>query len=197
MAVITDITQLDLSETYTYVDTLDWHFKEYVELIRGWVFVKPTPLTMHQQCLGNLAGEIGRYCKHKPYQAWMGPLDVRLAGALLADSQITTVVQPDLFVLHDRRKMDEFGCVGAPDWIIEIVTPGTVNHDIKTKYDLYAESGVAEYWIVYPGEQSIAVFVLQDGEYQTVGEYYEPGLIPSHTLPALQLEWADVFYGVE
>ncbi|RZK40439.1 MAG: Uma2 family endonuclease [Hymenobacter sp.] len=196
MAVITDISQLDLSKSYTYADTLDWHFKEYVELIGGRVFAKPTPLTMHQQCLGNLAGEIGRYCKHRPFQAWMGPLDVRLAAARLADSQITTVVQPDLFVLHDRRKMDRRGCVGAPDWIIEIISPGTAIHDTKTKFDLYAENEVREYWIVYPGEQTISVYVLREGEYQPQADYYEPGLIPSHTLPELQLEWADVFEGV-
>jgi len=142
MEPITDISQLDLSKSYTYADTLNWHFKEYVELIGGRVVVKPTPFTRHQQCLGNLAGEIGLFCKGKSYRAYMGPLDVRLGEAPLADSQVTTVVQPDLFVLHNRGKMDECGCVGAPDWIIEVVTPGTITHDFKIKYDLYAKNGV-------------------------------------------------------
>ena len=196
MDAITDISQLDLSKSYTYADTLDWHFKEYVEVIGGRVVVKPTPFTAHQQCLGNLAGEIGMFCKRKPYRAYMGPLDVRLGGSR-EDDQIETVVQPDLLVVLDTDKIDERGCVGAPDWVIEVVTPGTFAHDFRTKYDLYAKNGVGEYWVVLPGEQNVSVFVLQNGKYQIVGDFYEPGLIPSHTLPELQLEWADVFEGVE
>ncbi len=92
--------------------------------------------------------------------------------------------------------MDERGCVGAPDWIIEVVSPGTISYDTKTKFDLYAENGVGEYWILYPGEQTISIYVLQDGNYQPKGDFYEPGLIPCYTLPELQLEWADVFEGV-
>lgn len=195
MAVITDISQLDLSKTYTYADCLNWHFAEYVELLRGRVLVKPTPFTAHQQCLGSLVSIIGNYCEHQPFQAWMGPLDVRLEGNA-DDAQNRTVVQPDLFVVLDKSKIDAWGCLGVPDWIVEVISLQTAMHDLRIKFDLYAESGVTEYWIVFPGEQSITTFVLRDGEYQPTGVYEEPGLVPSHTLPELPLEWTDLFAGV-
>ena len=199
MAVITDISQLDLSKTYTYADYLSWKFTDLVELVRGRVMRKMSgPVRAHQRCSMNFSRLIDTFLLGKTCQIFAAPFDVRLLRSTgNGDAQVRTVVQPDLCIICDPAKIDRRGCIGAPDWIIEIVSPGTATHDTKIKYDLYAENGVGEYWIVYPGEQNIAVFVLQDGEYQTVGEYYEPGLIPSHTLPALQLEWADVFYGVE
>lgn len=87
--------------------------------------------------------------------------------------------------------------LGCPIGFIEVVTPGTFAPDFKTKYDLYAKNGVGEYWVVLPGEQNVSVFVMQNGKYQIVGDFYEPGLIPCHTLPELHLEGADVFEGVE
>lgn len=195
---ITDIAQLDLSERYTYADYLGWKFTEVVELIRGRVLRKMAgPAKAHQRCSMNFSGELYRLLKGKTCQVFAAPFDVRLLRSTgNGDDQIRTVVQPDLCIICDPAKLDARGCLGTPDWIIEIVSPGTAIHDTRTKFDLYAENGVAEYWIVYPGEQSIAAFVLQDGEYQPVAEYYEPGLVPSHTLPDLQLQWADVFAGV-
>jgi len=192
---ITDIAQLDSSQTYSYADYLTWKFSEYVELIKGRVLRKMAgPALAHQQVSSNLQGEIHRYLKGKACRVFSAPFDVRLLRSTgNGDQQIQTVVQPDLCVVCDPAKLDKRGCLGAPDWIIEIVSPGTATHDTKTKFDLYAENGVGEYWIVFPGEQTIAVYVLQDGEYQPKGDFYEPGLVPSHTLPDLQLEWADAF----
>lgn len=199
MAVITDFSQLDLSKTYTYADYLSWKFTDLIELVRGRVLRKMSaPTEAHQQCSMNLSREISSQLKGKSCRAYAAPFDVRLLRSTgNGDAQVRTVVQPDLCVICDLSKLDKRGCLGAPDWIIEIISPGTATHDTKTKLDLYAENGVGEYWIVYPGEQNIAVFTLQNGEYQAVGEYYEPGLVPSHTLPELQLEWADVFEGVD
>lgn len=92
--------------------------------------------------------------------------------------------------------LNERGCVGASDWIIEIVSPGNVAHDTGSKFALYEENGVAEYWIVFPGEKSVAVYLLQDGQYQLRGEYYQPGLIPSATLPEVAVSWEEAFEGV-
>ncbi|RZK36883.1 MAG: Uma2 family endonuclease [Hymenobacter sp.] len=196
--VITDLAQLDLSQRYTYADYVSWKFTEVVELIRGRVLRKMAgPARAHQRCSMNFSWRIAAHLADKTCQVFAAPFDVRLLRSTgNGDDQIRTVVQPDLCVVCDPAKLDERGCLGAPDWIIEIVSPGTAIHDTRTKFDLYAENGVAEYWIVYPGEQNIVVFVLQAGEYQAVGEYYEPGLVPSRTLPELQLAWADVFAGV-
>jgi len=199
METITDISQLDLSKSYTYADYLSWKFTDLVELVRGRVMRKMSaPTEAHQQCSSNLQGLVWNYLRGKPCRVYAAPFDVRLMRSTgNGDAQVRTVVQPDLCVICDLTKLDRRGCVGAPDWIIEILSPGTAIHDTKTKFDLYAENGVGEYWIVYPGEQTISVYVLRNGEYQPQADYYEPGLIPSHTLPELQLEWADVFEGVE
>jgi Uma2 family endonuclease len=94
------------------------------------------------------------------------PFDVRLTTAdANGDAQIRTVVQPDICVVCDQTKLDDQGCVGAPDWIIEIVSPGNTARDTKTKFDLYEENGVQEYWIVYPGHKTVSAFVLEDGQY--------------------------------
>lgn len=122
------------------------------------------------------------------------PFDVRLTtGGANGNQQIQTVVQPDICVICDRTKLDDRGCLGAPDWIIEIVSPGNTARDTKTKFDLYEESGVREYWIVYPGLKTITAYVLDNGEYKLMGEYIEPGVLPVATLPGLTLEWAEIF----
>jgi len=193
--IITDISQLDPNEQYTYADYLSWKFGELVELIRGKMLRKMSaPTSAHQQCSSNLQGELYAYLKRKQCRVFAAPFDVRLLRSTgNGDDQVRTVVQPDLCIICDPAKIDQRGCLGAPDWIIEIVSPGTATHDTRTKFDLYAENGVGEYWIVLPGEQTVSVYVLEEEHYQPRGDFYEPGLIPSHTLPELQLQWTDVF----
>lgn len=129
-----------------------------------------------------------------PCRVYHAPFDVRLTtGGANGDQQIRTVVQPDICVVCDPAKLDERGCVGAPDWIVEILSPGNTTRDTRIKFDLYEESGVREYWIVYPGVKTVAAFVLWEGQYQLTAEYTEPGPIPVATLPGLALEWAEIF----
>lgn len=192
---ITSVSQLDPNATYTYADYLTWRFTEWVELIRG-KFRRPMagPSQFHQVILGNVLSTIRPYLKGQPCRVLTAPFDVRLTtGGANGDAQIQTVVQPDLFVVCDRSKLDERGCLGAPDWIIEIVSPGNTSHDTRTKFDLYQESGVTEYWLVFPGLQTVAAYVLVDERYELAAEYATPGRVPSHTLPDLTLEWADIF----
>ena len=198
MAPITDISQLDLSKSYTYADYLSWRFTEYVELVKGRVMQKMSaPATAHQQASRNIAGELYRALKGQSCQFFPAPFDVRLLKATgNGDSQITTVVQPDLCVVCDPAKIDKRGCLGAPDWVIEVISPKTARYDTTVKAALYAENGVREYWIVFPNEQIVQVFALQGEDYKLAGVYSEPGLVPSLVLPELALEWADVFEGL-
>ena len=195
MEPITKFSQLDLSKTYSYADYLTWKFDEFVELIRGKVMQPMAgPSRRHQEYSGNIFGAVHSFLKHNPCRAYHAPFDVRLTttGAN-GNQQIMTVVQPDICVVCDPAKLDDQGCVGAPDWIIEIVSPGNTSRDTKTKFDLYEESGVREYWIVYPGLKTITAYVLDNEEYELTGEYIEPGLMPVATLPGLALEWAEIF----
>jgi Uma2 family endonuclease len=167
MAPITSLSQLDLNQNYTYADYLTWQLDEFVELIRGKVKrMSPAPRVRHQTISFNLGASIKIALRGKHCQGFAAPFDVRLAKTTPnGDAQITTVVQPDICVICDPRKLDEFGCVGAPDWIIEILSPGNTAHDSKTKFDLYEENGVREYWLVHPGLKNVAVYVLGEGRY--------------------------------
>ncbi|WP_310391768.1 Uma2 family endonuclease [Hymenobacter sp.] len=196
MTPITDISQLDPDGSYTYADYLTWRFTEYVELIRGRVLRKMSaPTSQHQQLASDLHGIIWGHLKGKPCRVFAAPFDVRLLrSADNGDAQVQTVVQPDLSIICDLSKIDRRGCVGAPDWIIEIVSPSSLVLDTRTKFDLYAENGVAEYWIVFPGEQTVLAYALgANGEYELTGTYAEPGPMHSHRLPELLIAWNDIF----
>ena len=194
---ITNLSQLDPSKTYTYADYLTWRFEEFVELIKG-KLMRPMagPSRLHQVYSLNIASEVRQYLKGSPCQVYTAPFDVRLttAGAN-GDEQIRTVVQPDICVVCDRAKLDDRGCLGAPDWIVEILSPGNTARDTRSKFDLYEESGVLEYWLVFPGLKTVACYVLDQEQYRLAAEYAAPGPIPVATLPGLALEWTDVFAG--
>ena len=196
MASITSFSQLDPNGSYTYADYLTWKFSEFVELIKGKV-LRPmsAPVPIHQQYLVNLTSEIHQFLKRQPCRVYAAPFDVRLTRSLEnADTQITTVVQPDICVVCDLTKIDKRGCLGAPDFIIEIVSPGNLKHDTKTKFDLYEEAGVLEYWVVFPGEKTVLAYLLDEqGRYQVAAEYAEPGPMPVAVLPGLAIEWSEIF----
>ena len=200
MPPVTQLTQLDFSRTYTYTDYLTWKFPERVELIQGRVRpMSPITWRVHQEISGNLVGllhALRRKISH--FKAFTAPFDVRLPQAGQREyAQITTVVQPDLSIFYGAEKLDESGGTGAPDWIIEILSPETMDHAIRTKFSLYQANGVREYWLVTPGLQNVVIYLLENGRYQLQGAYFEPGPIPVRTLPGCRIEWAEVFEDVE
>ena len=198
MPPIRSLADLDLTRTYTYADYLTWQLGEWVELLRGRIRrMSPAPTRLHQQLSGKFYRPIANHLWRRPCEIYHAPFDVRLTtrGANAADDAITTVVQPDLCVICDPAQLDDRGCVGAPDWIIEILSPGTAGRDINEKFTLYEENGVTEYWIVAPGEKNISVFVLENDRYKLIGDYWQPGPVLVHTLPDLVVEWSEVFEG--
>lgn len=189
---ITDINQLDPNGTYTYADYLTWRFDEYVELFRGKLKrMSPAPKRWHQDVAGNIFSEFKTFLRRKPCKVYISPFDVRLPKPGLDD--IYTVVQPDVCIICDKSKLDEAGCNGAPDTIIEVLSKKNVDRDIREKFSLYEESGVPEYWIVSPGEKTVTCYVLNEGKYKLAGEYSEPGFIPVASLPGFGLQWESVF----
>ncbi|WP_210513691.1 Uma2 family endonuclease [Hymenobacter terricola] len=198
MPPITSLSQLDFTKTYTYADYVAWKFDEFVELIKGKLMRPMTgPSTQHQKLSQRLEYAILTFLRTSPYEMFHAPFDVRpTRGTPNSDAQIQTVVQPDICVVCDAGKIDQRGCLGAPDWIIEIVSPGNVGRDTKIKFDLYQESGVCEYWVLFPGEKTVLAYVLENERYELAGEYAAPGPMPSAVLPGLAVEWTDVFDGL-
>ncbi len=179
--MIKRIDQLDLTKQYTYADYLTWQFDERVELIRGWISrMSPAPLRIHQGISTTLTIQIGIYLLNKKCKLYPAPFDVRLTNKRksIPNKSITSVVQPDISVICDMEKLDEKGCIGAPDWIIEILSPDNTKKEMREKFSLYEESGVREYWVVYPEYFQVQVFDLINDKFISRGFYVKEDLIP-------------------
>ncbi len=191
---ITHINQLDLEGVYTYADYLTWNIKDRLELLRGRiVLMSPAPNLRHQQISGNFHGIIWNHLKSNPCQVFAAPFDVRLSKEQ-EELNIHTVVQPDVCVVCDESKLDEKGCLGAPDLIIEILSPGNSHKEFRDKYNLYQDSGVKEYWIVNPQNNSLQVFV-RNTEGLFIGKQPLTDLdeVSTDILPGLNIELKEVF----
>ncbi len=148
---------------YSYQDYLNWSDDERWELIDGVPFnMSPAPSRRHQQILGELTTEFTAYLRDKHCRAYAAPFDVRLFAEDKADHEVVNVVQPDLAVICDSDKLDEQGCKGSPDLIVEIISPSTGKHDRWIKYKLYERARVKEYWIVEPVNNTVEVFRLNE-----------------------------------
>ncbi len=151
---------------HTYGEYLTWPDDLRYELIDGRAYaMSPAPTRRHQQVVGELFRQIANALQGHPCRAYVAPFDVRLPRGDEADEAIDTVVQPDIAVFCDRSRLDERGARGAPDWIIEVLSPGTASHDQLLKRDLYERHGVSEYWLVHPGDRLVTVYRLLGGAY--------------------------------
>lgn len=185
------LSDLDLNKTYTYADYLQWTFEERLELIKGKIFkMTPAPAPIHQKISWNISGELYNYLKGKSCQAFSAPFDVRLpqANPFGINKDIYTVVQPDISVVCDAGKIDGKGCTGAPDIVIEILSPGNNKKELRNKYEVYEESGVKEYWIISPQDKTFLRYMLTDtGSYQasklmTMGDQVTTPVLPGFIL---------------
>ncbi|WP_314810715.1 Uma2 family endonuclease [Capnocytophaga granulosa] len=192
--VITNIDQLDLvNGIYTYADYLMWKIKDRLELLKGKIFQMGAPSLTHQTVSMNFSRLLSNYFYKTPCKLFAAPFDVRLAKKGEKDNEVYTVVQPDLCVVCDADKLDERGCWGAPDLIIEILSPGNSKKEIRNKYELYQEAGVREYWVIRPDNKEITQFVLENGQYRTLPPIVEGDLIHSTIFPDLSLQTEDIF----
>ena len=196
-------SDLDLTKTYTYADYLKWTFDERLELIKGRIFkMSPALAEFHQRILTKVGNEIYNYLKRKPCVVYFAPFDVRLVKKCSDDKQITTVVQPDICVICDLKKLDKKGCLGAPDIVVEILSPGNNKKELQNKYEVYEEAGVKEYWIIQPEEKTFFKYVLDENEqYQptkilTLGDNVTSTILPGFVLN-LDEVFADLFTGAE
>ncbi len=140
---------------YTLVEFLEFTASvkdnSQYELIDGYIYaMSPSPSVAHQRITGNLFGTLHEYFKGKPCEAFIAPLDVFLGD--------DNVFQPDIFVVCDKNKIKDDGCHGAPDFVIEVVSPSTSSRDYMYKLSNYFEYGVREYWIVNPSTKQVSVY---------------------------------------
>lgn len=197
MKTITDINQLDLDKSYTYADYLSWKIKERVELIMGKIHnMSPAPKVQHQQISIVLSSEIFNFLKGKQCNVFTAPFDVRLP-VRNEKGEPDTVVQPDISVICNNAKIDQNGCNGAPDLIVEIVSKNSVIRDLHEKFDLYEQCGVKEYWIIHPNDKSLSIFLLNEqGKYITSKPLTYGDIAKSRVLPDLEIDLNQVFQDV-
>ena len=179
---------------YTYADYLTWELDQMVELIKGKVFrFAAAPRTNHQRVSGKIFAALFTFLQAKPCEAFSAPFDVRLPGRSLKNEDIDTVVQPDLCVICDPEKLDELGCIGAPDLIVEILSPGNNRKELQNKYEVYEESGVTEYWIIHPDQGTLLIHVLENGKYTPSRLFTLGDVVSSKAIPGFNLNLDEVF----
>ncbi len=198
MAKITALSQLDMNQVYSYADYRDWQLDEAIELIKGKIMrMAPAPNVRHQSISMDLSRYLSVFFLNKPCRVFAAPFDVRLYDrkkSLLASADIHTVVQPDLCVICNPELLDEQGCNGAPDWVIEILSKSNTRHELRTKFALYEETGVTEYWLVFPDNPAIEQFVLDAGGRYQLHALYAPGdVATAHLFPGLAIDVNEVF----
>ena len=190
--VITNIDQLDpVNGIYTYADYLMWKIKDRVEILKGKIFkMSPAPAIPHQSISFNLSGLLFMYFYNKPCKVFASPFDVVFKNK---DGKEDTVVQPDLCVVCDPEKLaDGKRCQGAPDLIIEILSPGNSKKELKNKYELYQEAGVREYWLVHPQDEYVIINVLENNLYRALPPFVDKE-VTSVIFPDLSLQTEDIF----
>lgn len=192
---VLSLEDIDFSLTYSYANYLTWLFDDRVELIKGKIFkMSPAPSPLHQEVSGGIFYSLYHYLRNKPCKVYSAPFDVRFPKESLADKDIYTVLQPDICVICDPAKIDGRGCIGAPDIVIEILSPGNNKTELLNKYRVYEEFGVREYWVVSPMEKTFLKYTLDlNGQYQPSRLFTLSEKVYSDILPCFELDLDEVF----
>ncbi len=184
---------------YSYADYLNWEIDEMVELIKGKVFrsAAAAPRKIHQTISVRISSKLFNFLEGKGCEVFPAPFDVRLPKKSLKNEDVDTVVQPDISVICDKSKLDEMGCIGAPDLIIEILSPGNNKKELQNKYEVYQESGVKEYWIIHPSERTVIIYTLVEGKYIPSKLFTLGDFIESKAIEGFRLDLDFVFRGLD
>ena len=198
MEPIADFSQLDLRDgVYSYADYLTWQFDQAVELVEGKIFPMSAPSRRHQGISRELNGIFYNYLKGNSCSFYAAPFDVRLYDkhkSVKANRDVHTVIQPDICVICDLDKLDDKGCFGSPDLVVEILSPGNSSKEMKIKKLLYEENGVREYWIIDPEHETAFQFHLTDANnYSPATIYVSDELLNCVIFPGLVVSLTEVF----
>ena len=189
---------VDLSGHWSYRHYKTWPDEERWELIEGRAYaMSPAPTRYHQDLSGRLFADIHAALRGKPCKVYAAPFDVLMPAGEEADDEVDTVVQPDIVVYCDRSKLTRAGARGAPDLVVEILSPSTARKDQHEKYALYERSGVREYWVVDPVGKWLCVYrPAAPGRFDS-GELRDPvreyGPVASRVLEGFSVEPGRLF----
>jgi Uma2 family endonuclease len=190
---ITSLSQLDLDKTYNYADYFSWKIQERVELLKGKIMqMSPAPSRMHQTLSRELGTKMIIFLVNSPCQVFYAPFDVRLERND-DDNKVTSVLQPDICVVCDLSKLDDRGCSGAPELVVEILSPGNSKKEMKYKFELYQEAGVLEYWIVDPIQKIVLQYILKNNYFVNYRPLIEEDVLKSLVLEGLEIDLKEIF----
>jgi Uma2 family endonuclease len=176
---------------YTYGDYLTWPDDPRCELIDGEVYsMAPAPSLTHQDVAGEIYRQLANALPGGPCRAYIAPVDVRLPTGDEADDAVDTVVQPDVLVVCDDAKTDRRGVRGAPDLVVEVISPGTAGHDQVRKRRVYERAGVREYWLVHPIDRVLTIYRLEGTGFGAADVRELTGETQVGILSGVVIDWA-------
>ncbi len=180
-------------QIYTYADYLTWDEKERWEILDGVPFMQAAPSRIHQEISMELSTQFHTYLKGKLCRVFAAPFCVRL-DVVENEADTKNIVEPDITIVCDGSKLDEKGCKGSPDMIVEITSPSTGKIDRIVKFNLYEHAGVREYWVVEPDQKLVSVFLLQsDNRFGRPGMFTDKDKITVAIFPDLVVDLKDIF----
>ena len=179
---------------HTYADYLTWSGNYGDELINGAAYVRepPAPTRLHQEIVVELCRQVANALEGKPCRVYVAPFDVRLPKSTEEDDQVDTVVQPDVLIVSDLRKVDERGMRGAPDWVAEVLSPSTASHDQIVKLPAYERAGVREVWLIHPIDRTLRIYQLEAGYYGRATIIELKGRTQLTAVPGVTIDWDQV-----
>jgi Uma2 family endonuclease len=176
----------------SYAEYLTWSGDPRYEIINGISYMLAAPSGQHQRIVSQLVGEFYLFLKGKNCEVYTAPFDVRLAG--VEDEEEYQVVQPDISIICDNKKLDDKGCKGAPDLIAEVLSPSTWRRDRIEKLNQYQKYGVREYLLIYPNERIIEQYLLgENAKYGTPNIFMEEDVYHSQIFPEFVLKMSKLF----
>jgi Uma2 family endonuclease len=185
------------TDYHTYSDYLMWSRDYGDELINGTAYVRepPSPSQSHQAIVLELGRQIANALEDKPCHVYVAPFDVRLPKATEEDDKVDTVVQPDVLIVSDLKKVDARGVRGAPDWVAEVLSPSTARHDRTLKLAAYERAGVREVWLIDPIDpidRTLTIYRLGTGHYGRATVLELKGQTKLTAAPGVTIDWARV-----
>ena len=182
------------AQRHTYADYLIWSRTYGDELVDGTAYVRepPSPSAAHQVIVAELCRQAGNALKGTPCQVFVAPFEVRLPKSTEVDDEVDTVVQPDVLIVCDRKKVDGRGMRGAPDWVVEVLSPSTASYDQTVKLRAYERAAVPELWLLHPIDRTVSVYRFEAGHFGQAIVLELKGRTSLGAVAGVTIDWGEV-----